>query len=59
MFRCLLEAVLASVGQVIEAKGWLLGGAKPHLGAILNLLMSILATQQYRIGVGTLPKGHF
>ena len=34
------------LGRVIEGHGWLLGASKPHLGAILNLLMSILATQR-------------
>ena len=47
------------LGRVIEGRGWILGGAKPHLGAILDLLMSILATQQQRIGFGTLPKVTF
>ena len=34
------------LGRVSEDHGWPLGVAKPHLGTILDLLMSILATQQ-------------
>ena len=33
------------LGRVIEGLGLLLGGSKLHLGAILGLLISILATQ--------------
>ena len=35
-----------SLGRVIEGHGWLLGASKLQFGAILNLLMSILATQR-------------
>ena len=51
--------VLKRLGRVLGGFRRLLGAPKLHLGAILNLLVSIFATQLSRFGSGISPKGHF
>ena len=57
-----LGSVLDGVGSVLGDLGGsrrLLGIPKLHRGAVLDLLISILATQWSRFGSGTSLNGHF